>query len=237
MTKPSDILTIVRSYEIDDIEVERADSGDGRMVTMQAVPYGVTIDVPSEGIRERFARGAFAHQMGALHRVQGTYLHQSQGGEVIGRLHTGEDLASGLRVAMRISHTSRGNDTLELVRDRAITQVSIGFRAGRGPKWYRMVDGVTERTRADMFEVALVPQGAYGRNATVVGVRSLDYALRNSDDDAPEVDDLEAQTEDDIEGAEPVEVDTQARAEGMSLDEARNLVRSIPLLPASLIGR
>jgi HK97 family phage prohead protease len=231
MTKPAEVLTIVRSYEVDDVEVERADHGDGRMVTMQAVPYGVTIDVPSEGIRERFVRGAFAHQMAALHRVQGTYLHQSQGGEVIGRLHSGQDLESGLRVAVRISNTQRGNDTLELIRDKAITQVSIGFRAGRGQKWYRMVDGVTERTRADMFEVALVPQGAYGRNATVVGVRSLDYALRHTSDEGYEV-----ETEDALD-ENGVEVDTQARADEMSLDEARALVRSIPLLPVSLIGR
>lgn len=220
----TDMLTVVRSYEVDDFEIEadRADGGDGRTITMQAVPFGVTIEVPSEGIRERFARGAFAHQMGALHRVQAVYLHQNQGGEVIGRLHSGEELASGLRVTARISNTSRGNDTLELVRDKAITQVSIGFRAKRD--WSRLVDGkVTERTRADLFEVALVPQGAYGRNATVTGIRSLTDVLRTAgDDDLDERDDG---------------VDTEVRADEMTVEQARALVNSIPLLPSSLIGR
>jgi hypothetical protein len=135
---------------------------------------------------------------------------------------------------MRVSNTQRGNDTLELVRDKAITQVSIGFRAKQHPTWARVINGVTTRTKAQMFEVALVPQGAYGRNATVFGVRSLADVLRT--DTSVDLDDGN-ETEDDVEGVEPVDVDTQARAEGMSLDEARDLVRSIPLLPASLIGR
>jgi HK97 family phage prohead protease len=229
MPKP-EMITGVRTYEIDDIDVERAEGGDGRMLSMQAVPYGVTIDVPSEGIREQFVHGAFAHQLPALHRVQGTYLHQSQGGEVIGRLHSGEDLPTGLRVTMRVSNTQRGNDTLELVRDKAITQVSIGFRAKQHPTWARVIDGVTTRTKAQMFEVALVPQGAYGRNATVFGVRSLADVLRTDTSI-----DLDDGADDGIETEDAL--DTQVRAEGMSLDEARNLVRSIPLLPASIIGR
>lgn len=226
MPKP-EMITGVRTFEIDDFDVERAESGDGRMLTMQAVPYGVTIDVPSEGIREQFVHGAFAHQLPALHRVQGTYLHQSQGGEVIGRLHSGEDLPTGLRVTMRVSNTQRGNDTLELVRDKAITQVSIGFRAKQHPTWARVINGVTTRTKAEMFEVALVPSGAYGRNATVTGVRSLDFALRHGQ--ADDTFDGGLETEDET----PVD---ELRAEGMSVDEARALVRSIPLLPASLIG-
>lgn len=225
----TDMLTVVRSYEVEDLTIERADGGDGRMLTMQAVPYGVAIDVPSEGIRERFVRGAFAHQSKAFDKVVGTYLHQSQGGEVIGRLHAGEELAAGLRVSMRISKTARGNDTLELVRDKAITQVSIGFRAKRD--WSRVVDGkVTERTRADLFEVALVPQGAYGRNATVTGIRSLDFVLQSAVDADLVGDD---ELVDDVDN----DVDTEVRADEMTVDQARALVNSIPLLPASIIGR
>jgi hypothetical protein len=131
---------------------------------------------------------------------------------------------------MRVSNTQRGNDTLELVRDKAITQVSIGFRAKQHPTWARVINGVTTRTKAQMFEVALVPQGAYGRNATVFGVRSLADVLRTDTSiDLDDGNDDEVETEDAL--------DTQVRAEGMSVDEARNLVRSIPLLPASLIGR
>jgi HK97 family phage prohead protease len=221
----TDVQTMVRSYEVDDFEIERADGGDGRTITVQAVPYNVAVDIPSEGIRERFAPGAFAHQIPAIHRVQATYLHQSQGGEVIGRLHTGQELASGLRVSMRISNTTRGNDTLELVRDRAITQVSIGFRAKRA--WSKLgSDGVTERTRADLFEVSLVPEGAYRGHATVQGIRSLTDALREGAD--VEFEGLETEDETSVD---------ELRAEGMSVEEARALVRAIPLLPASLIGR
>jgi len=210
---------MVRSYEVGEFEFDRAESGDGRTITMQAVPYGVPVNIPSEGIREKFRSGAFAHQLPAIHRVVGTYLHQSHGGEVIGRLHKGEELASGLRVTMRVSNTQRGNDTLELVRDGAIRQVSIGFRSKKG--WSQVgADGVTERQRADLFEVALVREGAYGRNATVQGVRSLTDALREGTD---------------LEFDDPDE--EELRAEGMTVEQARALMNSIPLLPASIIGR
>ncbi len=205
----SDITTHVRTFALDLDEAARASVATGRTIDVQAVPYGTAVPIPSEGIRERFAFGAFTHQLPAMHRVVATYRHQSQGGEVIGRLGSGNELASGLRVAMQISDTRAGNDTLTLVRDGAVGQVSIGFRSKR--EWSRLDGGVTERVKANLFEVALLPEGAYGRHASVIGVRSMDAMFATMLDGDP----------DEIEDGDE---------RGLDLEAARALVLSIPIL-------
>lgn len=211
----ADMITYLRTVTLDPDSV-RAES-DGRTITGQAVPYGVNQAIPGEGIIERFARGAFAHQLPALHRVPLTYRHQSQGGEVIGRLTSGVENDRGLQVEMRVSDTTLGRDVATLVRDGAIRELSIGFRSNS--KGSRRVDGgVTERTRANLFEVALLPEGAYGRHATVTGIRSMDDLLRA----AQVIDELEEETEDE---------------RGMALIEAMALTRGIPLLSSRALTR
>jgi hypothetical protein len=76
------------------------------------------------------------------------------------------------------------------------------------------------RTRASLFEVAIVPEGAYGRNATVSGLRSMGDLLRAATDDEPAED----------------ETDVDVVAPGMSLDQARALAARIPLLPIGMIA-
>jgi uncharacterized protein len=210
------ITTYVRIIDLAEFEIERAaDGAIGRTITGQAVPYGVPVDIPSEGIREQFDHGAFAHQLSNLHRVPLTYRHQSQGGEVVGRLASGEELATGLRVHAQASDTTLGRDVLTLVRDGAVTQLSVGFRAKAG--WSRVDGTLTRRQRANLFEVAIVPEGAYGRHAAVTGVRSMGDMLRAAaaGDDLDDADDLD----------------------GLDLAAARALVDSIPLLSSRAITR
>jgi HK97 family phage prohead protease len=67
-----------------------------------------------------------------------------------------------------VSKGSRSDDVLELVRDGALSEFSIGFQP---LKDNRRKDGVVERIAAHLAEVSLVTFGAYGQNAQVAGVR------------------------------------------------------------------
>lgn len=219
MTAPEEWTSYLRTIAIDPESIRTDDAR--RTITAQAVPYNVDQPIPSEGIVERFAPGAFAHQLkpGAIDRVHVTHLHQRHGGEVIGRLLAGSETDRGLQVEMHVSKTTRGNDTLELVRDGALSEVSIGFRSNsKGSR--REGQNLVVRTRASLFEVAIVPEGAYGRNATVSGLRSMGDLLRAATDDEP------AEDETDVEVVVP----------GMSLDQARALAASIPMLPIRMIA-
>lgn len=220
--KDMDVTTYVRIIDLGEFEIERSADGTlGRTITGMAVPYGVSVPIPSEGIREQFDQGAYAHQLPALHRVPLTYRHQSHGGEVVGRLSKGEELVSGLKIHGQMSDTTLGRDVLTLVRDGAVSQLSVGFRAKR--EHSKIVGGVTHRTRADLFEVAIVPEGAYGKHAAISGVRSMPDMLRAALDVDPDA------TLDEI-------VEDEIAAQALDLAAARALVNSIPMLPVGLIA-
>lgn len=155
-----------------DLEV-RSD-GDGRTIVGIAVPYGRTINVPSEGIRERFARGAFNHQLRAANRIAFARDHLPFGGTLIGATKLLRDDAAGLYGEWRVSRTAMGDETLELVRDGALRELSVGFRERRNRTVADPGGPITERVKADASEVAVVMAGAYGRQGAVMtGVRSL----------------------------------------------------------------
>jgi HK97 family phage prohead protease len=145
--------------------------GDGRTVHGIAVPYGQVQRI-DDHLTEEFVRGAFDHQMAAIHRVGFYYPHSRDGGALLGRQTVGRDDAAGLYGEWRVSKTRDGDDALELINDGALSQLSIGFRAAAGGS--RSVHGVTQRTKAHLFEVAIVPEGAYGDGAAITGVRSAD---------------------------------------------------------------
>jgi hypothetical protein len=76
--------------------------------------------------------------------------------------------AAGLWGSWRVSKTPVGEETLTLVADGVLDQLSVGFRARRD----RMdPDGTTVREKADLVEVAVVLDGAYGSGALISGVR------------------------------------------------------------------
>lgn len=164
----SDLLT--RRFE-GDLELRSSNNGgDGRTVFGRAVPY----DAPQfiyDGLTEEFARGAFDHQLRAANRVRVAREHVQLGGTLIGALRALDDRADGLHFEGRVSKTPTGDETLELIHDKALRQVSIGFRE-RPHGNERMPSGAIRRTAADLFEVAFVMEGAYGDEAEVGGVRS-----------------------------------------------------------------
>jgi HK97 family phage prohead protease len=160
-----------RAFEPD--LVVRAPTGgsyDGRIIEGIAIPYGKVQRINDE-LTEVFAPGAFAHQVGAPFRVKFARGHQSKNGELIGRALELREEPGGLWGAFLVSDTQVGRDTLALVRDRALDELSIGFTQPKSGA-VRRADGVVERTKANLFEVSIVPEGAYGRGAKVLATRA-----------------------------------------------------------------
>jgi HK97 family phage prohead protease len=164
----TDLLT--RTFE-SDIELRSSNNGgDGRTVYGRAVPYNAPQFI-YDGLTEEFVSGAFDHQLRAAHRVRVAREHVGLGGALIGALRSLDDRADGLWFEGRVSKTVAGDETLELINDRALRQISIGFRE-RPHGNRRTPQNVIQRTAADLFEVAFVMEGAYGELAEVAGVRS-----------------------------------------------------------------
>lgn len=145
-----------------------AQGGDGRTIVGIAVPFGRR-QIIDESLTEVFARGAFNHQIAAAHRVHFAREHMQLGGTLIGKTVELKDDAAGLVGAWRVSRTAMGEETLELVKDGALTDLSIGFQEKQNR---RLDDGTIERVTANLREVSVVLEGAYGEGAMVSGVRS-----------------------------------------------------------------
>lgn len=158
---------LIRSFTPDLQVRSTGNGGDGRTIEGIAVPYGQAQRI-TESLTEQFARGAFNHQLGAPHRVWFARDHVSQGGSPIGRAIELRDDAAGLWGAWRVSATPAGDETLTLIEDGVLDELSVGFQERQNR---RLRDGTIERVKANLVEVSVVLQGAYGRGALVSAVR------------------------------------------------------------------
>jgi HK97 family phage prohead protease len=158
-------------------EMEVRSAGDGRTITGIAVPYGRPQYIDSR-LTEQFARGAFNAQLRAAHRVPLMRDHGPHGGSPIGATVDLKDDAAGLYGEWRVSKTTLGDETLELVKDGALRELSIGFREGQNRK---LPGGVIERASATLTEVAVVMAGAYGEAAMVASVRAQSTVDRRAE--------------------------------------------------------
>ena len=154
-----------RSYSLD---LQIREDGEGRTIYGIAVPYDKEQRVGSDMV-EVFRKGAFADIMKAAHRVK--LLRNHDVNNPIGRATVLRETDEGLYAEFRVSKTREGDDALELVKDGALDQLSIGFQPIKNRK---RGDGVIERLKAHLAEVSLVTFGAYGDAAAVSGVRSAE---------------------------------------------------------------
>ena len=152
-----------RRYNVE-FELRLAD-GDGRTIYGMAVPYNKEQRI-NNTITEIFRKGVFADVIRAPHRVKLLRGHGEN--NVLGRATLLKETDEGLYAEFRISKTREGDEALELVRDGALDQLSIGFMPIKNRK---RPDGVMERIKAHLAEVSLVTFGAYGDMAAVAGVR------------------------------------------------------------------
>jgi phage head maturation protease len=99
-----------------------------------------------------------------------------RGGEAMGVTKVLRNVSEGLYFEARASEVPAGDHALTLANDKVLDQVSIGFRARPDGDEFKVENGLelknwVIRTKVDLFEIALVPEGAYGEGATVQGLR------------------------------------------------------------------
>lgn len=142
-------MIITRAYTAE-LEVRE----DERQIVGVAVPYGVQIRVGR--YLETFRPGAFAdHPAAPL-----TATHPRDAGTLpIGVSVELRDEPDGLHGVWKISKTSLGDEVLELVRDGAVTGLSVGF-VPVTDRWSPDRSQV-ERVRAALDHVAVVRTPAY----------------------------------------------------------------------------
>lgn len=149
-------------------DLEVRSGGDGRTICGIVVPWNAPTRINDTTV-EQFARGAFNHQLGKPSRVRLEREHVQLGGVLIGAGQAMRNDAAGLYMELRASKTREGDETLELVKDGALDQLSVAFHERQS----RVVaGGITERVTADLRAVAVVMVGAYGELASIAAVRS-----------------------------------------------------------------
>lgn len=145
---------------------------DERLVELRAVPYGVETRL-AEHLVESFAARAFANAGKDPARVKLWDRHSTEGGHPVGWAEAVTDRADGVYIRARVSATAAGNDLLTLARDGVLDEASVEFQVI--PADMRVTrrgdDTIVEHRRARLLGVALVPHGAYGREAVVLSVR------------------------------------------------------------------
>lgn len=173
----SDLM--LRSFADGDLIVR----GDGRTIYGLAVPFDVETAIRDhEGqYTEAFQRGAFAQTInrGALQRVKVFVKHDKRPAPIGRALSLREDNA-GLVAELRVSDTQAGRDVIELVRDGALDQLSIGGLPVKS-MWSDLghIDGMRRspafgahvtRTEMNLREISVVDFAAYDL-ALIDGVR------------------------------------------------------------------
>lgn len=154
-----------RSYTPD---LEFRSEGNKRLLCGIVVPYDVDQRI-HDGLVERFTRGAFNHQFRAANRVRLLTGHSNMPGYFqLGHAHDFKDDVKGLYAEFRVVDSPMGDHYLALAREGSIGQWSVGFN----PISEHRDGRVTVRTKAAIFETALVPEGAYGELAAVAQVRN-----------------------------------------------------------------
>lgn len=157
-------------------DLELRSGGDGRTIVGIAVPYN-RVQRINDQLTEAFLPGAFDHQIRAMHRVGYWNLHSIHGGSEVGHIKEARDDASGLYTESYVRRGDEGDRTLDEIRSGRSPQQSIGFESGTAGTQLR--DGVAYRAKADLFELAAVPIGAYGASASIAEVRSAARACPN----------------------------------------------------------
>lgn len=165
---------ITRSFEI------RATDEEKREVSGIAVPFDDSIDIGG-GFKEKFVRGSVDLEADVkLFRD-----HK----DIIGKVTELSETDEGLFVRAKISKTSLGDETLNLVRDEAIRSFSVGFIPVEDEKQ----DNTIVRKKVNLKEISLVAFPAY-KNASVTEVREEnnqeELSMDNTNENVAPVEDV-----------------------------------------------
>jgi HK97 family phage prohead protease len=167
-----------RNYSVN---LELRANSDGRTIFGIAVPYNKEQRITSTMV-EVFRKGVFSEVIKAPHRVKLLRGHGEN--NVLGRATLLKETDDGLYAEFKISKTREGDEALELVKDGALDQLSVGFMPIKNKK---RPDGVMERLKAHLAEVSLVTFGAYGELAAITGMREGQAQLTPRLDEARKI--------------------------------------------------
>lgn len=147
---------------------------EDRTIHLRAVPYEVETEI-DRGLFESFEAGAFANAVKDPARVKLWFGHSTDGGRIVGQAAQIEDRADGLELWARVSATTAGDELHTLAADGVLDEASIEFSPiPRDMIISRSGEEIHVRHRRGHLKgVALVPHGAYGRNALVLSVRDV----------------------------------------------------------------
>lgn len=172
------MTTYTREVQVDVAE------GDGRTLVARLVPYNevATVNDGQGPYQETILPGAFDAQERAASRIKAflvNFRHQRGLQDQVGHAAKIEDRDDGLYGELRIFDGPIGDHALNLVNAGVLNRLSIEFASVKD----RVSGGVTQRVKARLLGVALVPEGtnAY-HGAEVMAVREAD------DGDEPPVD-------------------------------------------------
>lgn len=148
---------------------------DERSILLRAVPYDIEARI-DENLFESFEPAAFANATRDPGRVKLWFGHSdTPNGLIVGKADQVQDLADGVQVRARVSAIPEGDRLLTLADDGVLDEASIEFNPiPKSMSILRQADGLHVRhKRAHLVGVALVPQGAFGRDALVLSVRDI----------------------------------------------------------------
>lgn len=156
---------LVRAATVEDIDADK------RTVDVRLMRYEHEVEV-DEGLHEMFTAGAFKAAVGNPSRVKVSD-QQHQRAVVIGQATELRDESDALYGRLMIADTVAGRDTLTLLREKILEELSIEFRAmKRYMKVNRSTKGLHVRhDRAVLVGISPVAAGAYGDGSRVLAVR------------------------------------------------------------------
>jgi uncharacterized protein len=144
-----------RSENVSELELR---GSDGRTLIGLAVPFNTKVSIGGRFV-ESFAPGSFRRSITErLERIKLLNNHNAQALPV-GRLTAASEVSEGLRIEARISRTAAGDDLLELIKDRSVDGLSIGFEPLRSD-WTRDRSEVVHR-EVRLREVSVCAFGMY----------------------------------------------------------------------------
>lgn len=166
--------------------------GDGRTIDVRIVPYGVAADVSDDGrtrYREMWMPNAFSDQVrgalaGRASHVHVNFRHRQGFSDVIGHGLSLVERDDGFYGSFKILDGADGDKALELVRADALSKVSLEAFA---KKTVRTVEGIVQRVKGHLVNIALCPQGAYDE-AAVLAIREKEIAAEAAAETAASLD-------------------------------------------------
>ena len=139
--------------------------GDGRTLDVRLYTWGDIATRTNEGIREQLMPGVF----GDVDPSRVTLVSQRHDGPLVGVGRSYEEREDGIYASFPVAQTPAGDELLALASSEppVLRDASVEFL----PIAHEEVDGVVQRTSAELRRVAIIERGAYP-SAQVLAVRS-----------------------------------------------------------------